>query len=233
MNKKITKKAVCVMSGGMDSTLSAYMMKNDGYEIIGVHFNYEQRTESKELECFHNICNDLDVKEKYVLDLDFFKHLGASALTDKSIDVPVDGLEEGVPVTYVPFRNGIFLSMATAIAEKEGASVISIGVVEEDSSGYPDCRETYIKSMQESINLGTKDETKIEIKMPLVHLQKSQIVKQSLELNVPLELTWSCYKNEDEACGVCDSCRLRLNGFKMASVKDPIKYVIENLKLRP
>ncbi len=218
------KKALCVMSGGMDSTLSAYMMKNDGYKIVAVHFNYDQRTQTKELECFNNICNDLNVEEKYVLDLDFFKQLGASALTDKSIDVPIGGIEEGVPVTYVPFRNGIFLSMAAAIAEKEGAEVISIGVVEEDSSGYPDCRESYIKSMQESINLGTKDETNIEIKMPLVHLQKSQIVQESLKLNVPLHLTWSCYKNEDKACGVCDSCRLRLNGFTIAGEKDPIEY---------
>ncbi len=218
------KKAVCIMSGGMDSTLSAYMMKSDDYEIIAVHFNYDQRTESKELECFHNICDELKVLERYVLDLDFFKQLGASALTDKSIEVPTSGVEEGIPVTYVPFRNGIFLSMAAAIAEKEGAKLISIGVVEEDSSGYPDCRESYIKSMQESINLGTKDNTNIEIHMPLVKLQKSQIVKKALELEVPLSLTWSCYKDEDEACGICDSCRLRLNGFKLAGVKDPINY---------
>jgi len=225
MNLNINnKKAVCVMSGGMDSTLSAYMMKQEGYEIVAVHFNYDQRTEAKELECFYKICDDLDVSNKYLLDLDFFKQLGASALTDKNIEVPTDGLEEGVPVTYVPFRNGIFLSMAAAIAEKEGAEVIAIGVVEEDSSGYPDCRESYIKSMQQSINLGTKDETKIEIKMPLVHLQKSQIVTKALELNVPLNLTWSCYKNEDKACGVCDSCRLRLNGFKLAGKVDPILY---------
>ena len=218
------KKALCVMSGGMDSTLSAYMMKNDGYEIVAVHFNYNQRTQTKELECFHKICSDLNVLQKYVLDLDFFSQLGASALTDKSIEVPTGGVQSGVPVTYVPFRNGIFLSMAAAIAEKEGAEVISIGVVEEDSSGYPDCRESYIKSMEQSINLGTKDETNIEIKMPLVHLQKSQIVQKSLELNVPLFLTWSCYKNESAACGVCDSCRLRLNGFKLAGAVDPITY---------
>jgi 7-cyano-7-deazaguanine synthase len=124
----------------------------------------------------------------------------------------------------VPFRNGIFLSMAAAIAEKEGAEVISIGVVEEDSSGYPDCRESYIKTMQDAINLGTKDETNIEIKMPLVHLQKSQIVKESIDLKVPLHLTWSCYKDEDKACGVCDSCRLRLRGFELAGKKDPIAY---------
>jgi len=224
MEKLKTKKAVCVMSGGMDSTLSAYMKKNEGCEIIGVHFNYDQRTQKKELECFHKICTDLDVKEKYVLDLDFFKQLGASALTDKSIEVPTTGVEEGVPVTYVPFRNGIFLSMAAAIAEKEGANSISIGVVEEDSSGYPDCRFDYIKSMEQSINLGTKDETKITIDMPLVNLKKSQIVQKALELNVPLKHTWSCYKDEDKACGVCDSCRLRLNGFKIAGVKDPIPY---------
>ncbi|WP_373035357.1 7-cyano-7-deazaguanine synthase QueC [Sulfurimonas sp.] len=221
---KQTKKALCVMSGGMDSTLSAYMMKNSGYEIIALHFNYDQRTQTKELECFHKICKELNVIEKYILDLDFFKQIGASALTDKSIEVPTGGIEEGVPVTYVPFRNGIFLSMAAAIAEKEGARVISIGVVEEDSSGYPDCREAYIKSMEQSINLGTKDETNIEIKMPLVHLQKSQIVQKALELNVPLSLTWSCYKSEKKACGVCDSCRLRLNGFKLAGVTDPIEY---------
>jgi len=221
---KINKKAVCIMSGGMDSTLSAYMMQNEGYEIIAVHFNYDQRTQTKELKCFNDICDRLEVKQKYVLDLDFFKQLGASALTDKNIEVPTRGVEEGVPVTYVPFRNGIFLSMAAAIAEKEGAQLISIGVVEEDSSGYPDCRENYIKAMQNAINLGTKDETNIEITMPLVHLKKSQIVQEALKLNVPLELTWSCYKNEDKACGVCDSCRLRLNGFKIAGVTDLILY---------
>ncbi len=222
--EKQTKKALCVMSGGMDSTLSAYMMKESGYDIIALHFNYGQRTKKKELECFYKICKDLNVKEKYVLDLDFFSKIGASALTDKKIDVPTGGIEEGVPITYVPFRNGIFLSMAAAIAEKEGASVISIGVVEEDSSGYPDCRESYIQSMEQSINLGTKDETNIEIKMPLVHLQKSQIVQKALNLSVPLKFTWSCYKNEEKACGACDSCRLRLNGFKLAGVKDPIDY---------
>ncbi|QOP45681.1 7-cyano-7-deazaguanine synthase QueC [Sulfurimonas paralvinellae] len=223
--KNRNRKAVCIMSGGMDSTLAAYMMQEQGYEIIAVHFNYDQRTQQKELQCFESIASVLQVQEKYVLDIDFFKQLGASALTDKNIDVPTDGLEEGVPVTYVPFRNGIFLSMAAAIAEKESAEVIAIGVVEEDSSGYPDCREDYITAMQRAINLGTKDETNIEIKMPLVHLKKSEIVREALKLHVPLEFTWSCYKNEDKACGVCDSCRLRLAGFEKAGVKDPIAYL--------
>ena len=159
-----------------------------------------------------------------MLDLDFFAQIGASALTNKNIDIPTGGIEEGVPVTYVPFRNGIFLSIAGAIAEKEGAEVISIGVVEEDSSGYPDCRENFIESIQKSINLGTKDETFIEIAMPLVHLKKSQIVHAAINHKVPLELTWSCYQNEDEACGVCDSCRLRLQGFEQAGITDPIPY---------
>ncbi len=212
------------MSGGMDSTLSAYMMREQGFDIVAVHFNYDQRTQAKELECFNNICDALQVEKRYSLDIGFFKELGASALTDKSIEVPTGGVEAGIPVTYVPFRNGIFLSMAAAIAEKEGAQAISIGVVEEDSSGYPDCREEYIQSMQKSINLGTKDETNITIYMPLVHLKKSEIVKEALKLDVPLELTWSCYKNEDKACGVCDSCRLRLNGFKQAGITDPIIY---------
>ena len=220
------KKAVCIISGGMDSALGAKIAQNEGYSIIALHFNYGQRTEKKELDSFRKIAEKLQSIESYEIDLDFFKQIGASALIDDSLEVPTDGVEEGVPITYVPFRNGIFISIATALAEKHGAEALFIGVVEEDSSGYPDCRDTYIKSMEESINLGTKDETKLEIKMPLVHMQKSEIVLKSLELNVPLENTWSCYKNEDQACGICDSCRLRLNGFKLAGVVDPIKYVL-------
>lgn len=208
----------------MDSALSAKIAQVDGYEIIALHFNYGQRTEVKELECFRKIAADVNASEKYEIDLPFFEQIGASALTDKDIDVPTGGLEEGVPVTYVPFRNGIFLSIASAIAEKHGAQALFIGVVEEDSSGYPDCRESYIEQMQKAINLGTKDETNLEIKMPLVTLKKSQIVQKSLDLKVPLKDTWSCYKSQDLACGVCDSCRLRLKGFKEAGSKDPIHY---------
>ncbi|MDD5359916.1 MAG: 7-cyano-7-deazaguanine synthase QueC [Sulfurovaceae bacterium] len=220
----MVKKAVCVISGGMDSTLSAKIAQNDGYEVIGVHYNYLQRTEQKELEAFRNVVDALGIKTKYEIDLPFFADIGASALTDKSIEVPVSGLSDGVPVTYVPFRNGIFLSIAASIAEKEGAKAIYIGVVEEDSSGYPDCRDEYIKQMQHAINLGTKDETKIEIITPLVNLSKKDIVLKAIELDVPLQFTWSCYKNSDKACGVCDSCRLRLRGFERAGVKDPIEY---------
>ncbi|CAA6818821.1 MAG: Queuosine Biosynthesis QueC ATPase [uncultured Sulfurovum sp.] len=219
------KKAVCIISGGMDSALGAKIAKNEGYDVIALHFNYGQRTEKKELDSFRKISKKLDCIGSYEIDLDFFKQIGASALTDSSLEVPTTGVASGVPITYVPFRNGIFISVATAIAEKHGAEALFIGVVEEDSSGYPDCRDEYIKSMEKSINLGTKDETNLEIKMPLVHMKKSEIVGKSVALDVPLEDTWSCYQNEDKACGVCDSCRLRLNGFKIAGIEDPIDYV--------
>lgn len=219
------KKALCIMSGGMDSTLVAYIMRSRGYEIVALHFNYGQRTVVKELSCFREICKDLGVSEKYEIDLDFFKSIGASALTDHSIDVPTGGIEPGVPITYVPFRNGIFLSIATAIAEKEGCSSIAIGVVEEDSSGYPDCRESFIDAFTKAANLGTKESTNLSIEMPLVRLQKSQIVQEAIKLEAPLHLTWSCYQNEEKACGVCDSCRLRLRGFERAGAVDPIDYV--------
>lgn len=224
-NEKLKiKKAVCILSGGMDSTLASYMAKELGYEIIAVHFNYGQRTERKELEAFRTICKDLDVENKYEINIPFFSDIGASALTDDSIEVPISGIEDGVPITYVPFRNGIFLSIATAIAEKENATALYIGVVEEDSSGYPDCTDTFIEKMQDAMNQGTKEETKLEIITPLVHLTKQQIVTKSIQMNVPLHHTWSCYKNEQKACGVCDSCRLRLNGFKLAGVTDKISY---------
>ena len=218
------KKAICILSGGMDSTLASYMAKNDGYEIIAVHFNYGQRTQDRELKAFRDICDDLEILNKYEIDIPFFTQIGASALTDKTIDIPTGGVEAGVPITYVPFRNGIFLSITAAIAEKEGATAMYIGVVQEDSSGYPDCTDEFINDMKKAINQGTKEDTHIDILTPLVHLSKAQIVQEAMKLNVPLEHTWSCYKEEDEACGVCDSCRLRLNGFKLADQIDPIKY---------
>ncbi|MEO1958582.1 MAG: 7-cyano-7-deazaguanine synthase QueC [Nautiliaceae bacterium] len=218
-------KAVVILSGGMDSTTAAFIAKHQGYEIIPLHFNYNQRTEKRELKAFNDICDFLNLKKRYVIDLPFFKQIGASALVDTNLKVPTDGIKPGIPITYVPFRNGIFLSIATAIAEKEGAEAIFIGVVEEDSSGYPDCTQEFIKHMQDAINAGTKPETKIKIKTPLIHLKKEDIVKEAIKYNVPLHLTWSCYQNEEKACGVCDSCRLRLKGFEKAGVKDPINYV--------
>ena len=224
MSSVSQKKAICILSGGMDSTLASYIAKNDGYEIIAVHFNYGQRTQDRELKAFRDICDDLKILEKYEIDIPFFTQIGASALTDKNIDVPTGGVEAGVPITYVPFRNGIFLSITAAIAEKEGATAMYIGVVQEDSSGYPDCTDLFISDMKKAINQGTKEDTHIDIVTPLVHLSKAQIVQEAMRLNVPLEHTWSCYKEEEKACGVCDSCRLRLNGFKIANQIDPIPY---------
>ena len=220
------KKAVCIISGGMDSALSAFIAKfRDKYEIIALHFNYGQKTEKKELESFRKIANSLNSLRIVELDLHFIKEIGGSALTDNDIKIPKSGIEPGVPVTYVPFRNGIFLSIAAALAEKEGAEAIYIGVVEEDSSGYPDCSDNFIKKLESAIDEGTKPETKIKLKTPLVHLLKEQIVGESTKLKVPLEDTWSCYESSKKACGVCDSCRLRLKGFEIAGLRDPIDYI--------
>jgi 7-cyano-7-deazaguanine synthase len=221
------KRAVCIISGGMDSALSSYIAKFvDGYEIIAVHFNYGQKTEKKELECFNKIADSLYSVKKITFDLHFIKDIGGSALTDEDIGVPKGGLEQGVPITYVPFRNGIFLSIAGAIAEKEGAEAIYIGVVQEDSSGYPDCSDKFISALEYALKSGTKPETDIVIKTPLIDLKKEHIVSRAHKLNVPLQDTWSCYESGIKACGVCDSCRLRLKGFKVAGLKDEIEYVV-------
>jgi 7-cyano-7-deazaguanine synthase len=207
----------------MDSATALASAIASGKEAIGVHFDYRQRVERKEREAFNALCDHYEIRSRLIIDLGFFKTIGASALTDRSIAVPLD-FGAGVPVTYVPFRNGIFLSIAAAIAEKEGASEIVIGAVEEDSSGYPDCRERFLRAMENAIDLGAKEETKISIVAPLIRLSKKEIVQEALKLGVPLRLTWSCYQNEDKACGECESCRLRLKGFDLLGETDPIEY---------
>lgn len=221
----MSKKAVCIISGGMDSALAATIAQNEGYEIIGLHFNYAQLTEQRELKSYEKIVKDLGVVESYILELPFFKKIGATALIGEEFSVPTDGVKPGIPITYVPFRNGVFLSIAAAVAQKHDADAIFIGVVEEDSSGYPDCRENFITSINSSINLGLRDDSELKIETPLIHLSKEEIVKKSLELGVKLEHTWSCYKDSDKACGVCDSCRLRKKGFENLGLKDPIEYL--------
>lgn len=223
----MSKKALCIISGGMDSTLCAYLAKKQGYELIALHFDYKQRTEKKERECFKQICKALKVQESYIFNADFLKIIGGSALTDTNIPVPKLLLSKNsLPKTYVPFRNGIFLSIAASLAEKTQCQSIFIGVVEEDGSGYPDCTDKFIKKAQEFINEGTSKNFKLELKTPLIKLNKAQIVDLALKENVPLHLTWSCYEDENEACGECDSCLLRLKGFKNAGVKDTINYKI-------
>ena len=220
------KKAVCIMSGGMDSTLCATLAKRDGYDIIALHFDYNQRTMNREKRAFNEICDFLDIKNRLILDVSFIAKIGANALTDRSLQIRKDGVLADIPNTYVPFRNGIFISIATAVAEKYDAQALYIGVVEEDSSGYPDCSKRFIKSINEAVNLGTSPKFNVEIKTPLVNLSKAEIVAKSVEVGSALSLTWSCYESEEYACGKCDSCRLRLKGFEMAGIKDEIKYQI-------
>ncbi|MBZ7935851.1 7-cyano-7-deazaguanine synthase QueC [Campylobacter sp. B0100352/1] len=223
----MSKKALCIISGGMDSTLCAYLAKKEGYEIVALHFDYEQRTQEKERECFKKICQALKVEKSYILDVSFIKIIGGNALTNKELNIPKNELllnSDTPPITYVPFRNGIFLSIAGSLAEKENCESIFIGVVEEDGSGYPDCTCEFIEKAERFINNGTSKNFKVSLKTPLINLNKGQIVELALKENVPLELTWSCYESNDEACGECDSCLLRLKGFKKAGIKDRIKY---------
>lgn len=342
-------RALCVISGGMDSATCAYIAKREGYEIVALHFDYNQRTMDKERECFGKICDDLGVAKRLILDARFIAQIGGNALTDGTLpirkgvaelcaaansagteiggqnfaasnfmtspgdaslgadsarsgcaqsgeiltqggEIPLGGDElslqgskilarddkispqgseispqsgaepqqgdkisskradgeilpqsqsdkippEGgesvfsdLPSTYVPFRNGVFLSIAAALAEKERCDAIFIGVVQEDSSGYPDCSASFIGAFERALELGTSRDFHPRIKTPLVHLSKAQIVSLALKIGVPLELTWSCYEREDAACGLCDSCLLRLKGFAGAGAKDKIPYAIE------
>jgi 7-cyano-7-deazaguanine synthase len=217
------KKAICIISGGMDSALAAFIARNDGYEIVALHLNYGQRTERKELQAFDKIADALGAR-KVILDAHLIARIGGASLTDESLAVRTEGIEEGIPNTYVPFRNGIFIAIAAALAEAHDAEALYLGVIEEDSSGYPDCTERFITKMQDAINEGTRPETMLAIRTPLVHMTKEDIVREALKIGVPLEHTWSCYTDEEKACGVCDSCRLRLKGFEKAGAKDPIEY---------
>lgn len=231
----MTNLAIISLSGGMDSTVTAAVAKAEGFDLALLHADYGQRTEARERRAFTEVANHYSVpaKRRLVVDFTGLRIIGGSALTDASIALPEGDLARtGVPASYVPFRNAHLLSAATSWAEVLGASAIFVGFVEEDSSGYPDCREAFLRSFEQTANLGTKPETKLAFHAPLLHLRKSEIVKRGLDLGAPLHLSWSCYQGEEEACGRCDSCLLRLRGFKEASVVDPIPYafVPGNLK---
>ena len=215
--------AVVLLSGGMDSCVCAALAARD-CEAAALHVSYGQRTETRERESFFAICDRLGIDQRLAVRNDALRLIGGSALTDKSIAVP-DSHAGGrdVPVTYVPFRNAHFLSVAVSWAEVLDASKIYIGAVEQDSSGYPDCRPAYYEAFNRVIDAGTKAGG-IEIVTPLIAMRKAEIIRLGLELGAPLELTWSCYSREDRACGVCDSCVLRLRAFQDAGASDPLPY---------
>jgi len=219
--------SIVLVSGGMDSLVTAAIASLEN-EPAFLHLNYGQRTEQRELKAFNDIADFYNVKKRLAVDVGYLKEIGGSALTDKKIAVPLrtpdSELTTGIPLTYVPFRNAHLLSIAVSWAEVIGAKKIYIGAVEEDSSGYPDCREVFYKAFEKVIDAGTRPETRIEIITPLIHMKKSAIVKKGMGLNAPFHLTWSCYKDNNIACGKCDSCRLRLKGFKEAEFDDPIQY---------
>ncbi|HEX3319725.1 MAG TPA: 7-cyano-7-deazaguanine synthase QueC [Terriglobales bacterium] len=217
------QRAVVLLSGGMDSCVCAALAARD-YDAAAVHVSYGQRTEDRERNSSVAICDRLGIRDRLLVKNDALRAIGGSALTDWNIAVP-ESHEVGrnIPVTYVPFRNAHFLAVAVSWAEVLGASKVFIGAVEPDSSGYPDCRPAYYRAFNDVVRTGTKD-GQIEIVTPLIAMHKAEIVRLGLELGAPFDLTWSCYSRDDRACGVCDSCQLRLRAFADAGVKDPIQY---------
>jgi len=217
-----------VLSGGMDSTVCAALAVRDfgAQNTAALHIDYGQRTERRERQAFQEISDRIGIRTRLAVKTEFFRAIGGSALTDDQIDVPQAGPDIGrdIPVTYVPFRNSHFLSAAVSWAEVLGAEKIYIGAVQQDSSGYPDCRPEFYAAFNEAVRTGTK-EGRIRIETPLIALRKAEIVMLGLELGAPFDLTWSCYSREDKACGVCDSCVLRLRAFAAANASDPIPYV--------
>ena len=221
-------KAVVLLSGGMDSCVVAAIAR-ETHRLAVLHASYGQRTESRERQSFNAIADFYGVTERLAIHLGHFAQIGGSALTDDRLAVPegepgASVSSDGIPITYVPFRNAHFLSVAVSWAEVIGASAIFIGAVAEDSSGYPDCRPEYYRVFEELVRVGTRPETHIRIVTPVIGMKKSEIVRRGIELGAPLRLSWSCYQSEDAACGVCDSCRLRLRAFEEAGELDPIPY---------
>lgn len=216
--------AIVLLSGGMDSAVCASWAKNQGLSLAALHINYGQRTESKELQSFHEICKFFDIEIKLIVDISYLTAIGGSSLTDMKIEVSKAKLDSNeIPTSYVPFRNANILAIATSWAEVIKARKLIIGAVEEDGSGYPDTRREFFDSFEKVISSGTID-TNIQILTPLINLSKREIVELGNLLNVPFELTWSCYTSSDKACGECDSCALRLRGFQQANINDPLKY---------
>jgi 7-cyano-7-deazaguanine synthase len=224
--------AIVLVSGGMDSCVTAAIAKEENDELAFLHVSYGQRTESRERQAFEAIAEFYKVRKKLAISIEHLARIGGSSLTDIEIEVTEADLEpKAIPTSYVPFRNAHLLAIAASWAEVSGANRIYIGAVAEDSSGYPDCRPEFYAAFQKTIEVGTKPETIIEIRTPVIDLKKSEIVRRGVELNAPLHLTWSCYQNAENACGRCDSCALRLRGFREAGLRDPIAYEEKILQL--
>jgi 7-cyano-7-deazaguanine synthase len=220
-------KAIVLVSGGMDSCVTAAIAISENSAISFLHISYGQLTEDRERKAFNDIADFYGVEKRLDVSIDYLAKIGGSSLTDKSIEVSEANLEnKNIPTSYVPFRNANMLAIATSWAEVIGANRIYIGAVAEDSSGYPDCRPEFISAFEKMIDTGTKPETSIKIVAPVIKLMKSEIVELGIKLNAPLHLSWSCYRNGQESCGKCDSCALRLRGFKQAGFNDPIAYSI-------
>ncbi|MHC1738942.1 MAG: 7-cyano-7-deazaguanine synthase QueC [Ignavibacteriaceae bacterium] len=216
---------IVAVSGGLDSCVTA-AIASENYELAFAHFNYGQRTERRELRAFNEIADFYNVDKRLIVDFPHFLEIGGSSLTDRKIKVPrADIHRSNIPNTYVPFRNANILCACVSWAEVIGAGKVFIGAVHEDSSGYPDCRPSFFEAFNKVVETGTKPETQITIETPIIHLSKSEIIQRGIELNVPLHLSWSCYTNDEKACGVCDSCMLRLRGFHQAGKKDLITYI--------
>jgi 7-cyano-7-deazaguanine synthase len=222
--------AVVLVSGGMDSCVTAAIAREENDEIAFLHISYGQRTEKRERKAFNDIADFYGVEKRLDVSIEHLARIGGSSLTDERIEVSEANLaSREIPTSYVPFRNANMLAIAVAWGEVLSAESIYIGAVAEDSSGYPDCRPEFFEAFQKTIETGTKPETKIGIKTPIIHLSKAEIVRKGLELNAPLHLSWSCYRSDSLACGTCDSCALRLRGFARAGVEDPIEYANEKI----
>jgi len=220
-----TSLAVCLVSGGMDSCVTAAIANDENDELAFLHVSYGQRTEDRERRAFDELADFYQVKKRLVASIEHLKAIGGSSLTDIKIPVSETNLESrDIPTSYVPFRNAHLLSIATSWAEVMSAKRIYIGAVAEDSSGYPDCRPEFYDAFQRTVDAGTRPETQIEIVTPVIYMRKPEIVKRGIQLGAPLHLTWSCYQGESVACGRCDSCALRLRAFREAGVDDPISY---------
>ena len=217
--------AVVAVSGGLDSAV-ATAIAAEKHELALMHISYGNKTQKRELEAFHAIADFYNLDKRFVADIDHLRKIGSSSLTDRNIPVEdYDPNIQGIPPTYVPFRNANILSIAVSWGEAIGAGLIYVGMMEEDSAGYPDCTEDFINAFNNMMKVGTRPETNIELIAPLIHMTKGEVIKNGLELGAPLELTWSCYRNEEKACGKCESCVLRRRGYKELGIEDPIKYV--------